>query len=344
MPYENEHAARLRDPGRYTRFRRDNDRFGEGIHAIWGIRSDGTVELQAIRFDAGRFTAAEARRWLAEHGFDPIEFEEAEGKEADAAMPKEFRLPRYLAAGEVKRLDDADAGTIEGYASVWDVVDLQGDIVVRGAFTKTVRERGDRVPILVRHAAAGGDVPDAIGVTVELREDEHGLFFRGKFLNSERAQEVRRQIAGLLAAGARIGASIGYRVVRDGYDASRKARVLEEVKLEEITITLNPANTSALVTRAKSSTGASADDPARRAAVLDEARRYVTNVVHAKKGEDAMSQTNQEDARQRAIVAARALLDELTTPEADRFAVLGKFVAGKSLTTAETKLVAPRNP
>ena len=31
----------------------------------------GKVELQAIRFDAGKFTVAEAKAWLKEHGYKP---------------------------------------------------------------------------------------------------------------------------------------------------------------------------------------------------------------------------------------------------------------------------------
>jgi len=47
-PYPNEHAARLRDPSQYDRFRRSNDRGGAGVDFIFGIK-DGTAELQAIR-------------------------------------------------------------------------------------------------------------------------------------------------------------------------------------------------------------------------------------------------------------------------------------------------------
>lgn len=82
MPYPNEHAARLKDPAQYERFRRENDKFGEGIHAIWGIKADGTVELQAIRFDKERFTPEQARKWLKEHDYSPLEFEPASSSES----------------------------------------------------------------------------------------------------------------------------------------------------------------------------------------------------------------------------------------------------------------------
>lgn len=80
MPFANQHSARLQDPDRYIRFRRGNDEFGDGVDAIWGVTEDESVELQAIRFDADRFTPAEARAWLEDHDHDPILFEEATGE------------------------------------------------------------------------------------------------------------------------------------------------------------------------------------------------------------------------------------------------------------------------
>ena len=75
-PYPNEHAARLTDPDQYDSLRRENDAGGAGIDFIYGIKA-GESEVQAIRFDKTQFTPAEAREWLAEHDFSPIEFEEA---------------------------------------------------------------------------------------------------------------------------------------------------------------------------------------------------------------------------------------------------------------------------
>lgn len=82
-PYANEHAARLKDPSQYDSFARENDALGDGIDAIYGIK-EGVSELQAIRFDAERYTPEQAREWLDEHDFEPIEFEEAIGEKADS--------------------------------------------------------------------------------------------------------------------------------------------------------------------------------------------------------------------------------------------------------------------
>ncbi len=79
-PYANEHAARIRDPDLFDDFRRENDRGGNGVDFIYGIK-DGTSEIQAIRFDKDVFTVAEARAWLERNEFEPIEFEPAIGSD-----------------------------------------------------------------------------------------------------------------------------------------------------------------------------------------------------------------------------------------------------------------------
>lgn len=49
MPYPNEHAARLVDPEKFDpdSFRRVNDKFGDGIHAIFGkLKGENSMTLQ----------------------------------------------------------------------------------------------------------------------------------------------------------------------------------------------------------------------------------------------------------------------------------------------------------
>ncbi|MEM4260890.1 MAG: hypothetical protein QXG00_06640 [Candidatus Woesearchaeota archaeon] len=76
MPYPNEHAARINNPSKYSKFRRQNDRFGKGIHVIWGVpKRGGGVEVQSIRFDKNRFSVAEAYKWLSNHNYKVIKFE-----------------------------------------------------------------------------------------------------------------------------------------------------------------------------------------------------------------------------------------------------------------------------
>jgi HK97 family phage major capsid protein/HK97 family phage prohead protease len=94
-PYPNEHAARLKDPDQYDRIRRVNDEGGAGVDFIYGIK-DGTSEIQAIRFDADRFTPAEARQWLSDKGFEAIEFEEATGEREERAEPDGLKVGDFV--------------------------------------------------------------------------------------------------------------------------------------------------------------------------------------------------------------------------------------------------------
>jgi hypothetical protein len=103
MPYPNEHAARLTDPGKYKRFARQNDKFGVGIDAIFGILPDGKTELQAIRFSKKKFTIEQVRSWLSEHKHSAIKVEKASGNEDGTIHAARFDRGTV---GEVTRRDD----------------------------------------------------------------------------------------------------------------------------------------------------------------------------------------------------------------------------------------------
>jgi hypothetical protein len=64
---KNYHSARITDPSRYTDWAYSKDKGGAGVDFVYGIRvKDGkrTSELQAVRFDRGRFTIDRVRAWL----------------------------------------------------------------------------------------------------------------------------------------------------------------------------------------------------------------------------------------------------------------------------------------
>lgn len=109
MPFPNEHAARIKNPGQFEDIRRSNDKLGAGIDAIFGIKTvDGerVSEIQAIRFDKKKFSPDEAKAWLKDNDFKPIEFEPASEKlqEAGLSMQADGSCP---AGYPVKRKDEA---------------------------------------------------------------------------------------------------------------------------------------------------------------------------------------------------------------------------------------------
>lgn len=179
-----------------------------------------------------------------------------------AALVKPEALEfRHLAACELKFAPDGDqAGEIEAYASIFGELDQGNDIVVRGAYAKSLkaRKREDRWDIPMFFGHAHSSVP--IGLWTDFREDQRGLKAKGKLLlaNSSDARQVRD----VVLAGGGMGVSIGYRPVLVKYvsgDGKESAdwrpgcvRHLLEVDLSECSLTAMPMCRGAGVTSAKS--------------------------------------------------------------------------------------------
>ena len=126
-----------------------------------------------------------------------------------------------------------DAGEFVGYASLFHVRDDAGDIVLPGAFRRSLARSGaGGVRMLWQH-----DVSRPIGVWREIREDSRGLFVRGQLaLNTAAGREV----AELVRVGAVDGLSIGFRTIRAAHDRLRRARLLRQVELWEISLVTFP--------------------------------------------------------------------------------------------------------
>src|SRR5207302_8196333 len=58
-----EHAALLESPGRFDSLRRKSDFLDDGVAAVFGIQGV-EARLQAVLFQADRFTPGEAEQWL----------------------------------------------------------------------------------------------------------------------------------------------------------------------------------------------------------------------------------------------------------------------------------------
>lgn len=158
-----------------------------------------------------------------------------------------------------------DGCRIEGYASLFGLADQGGDVVMAGAYArslKRLRAEGRAVRMLWQH-----DPAQPIGVWEEIAEDGRGLRVRGRILTEV---EKGREAAALIAAGAIDGLSIGYRTVTAEKDAKGQ-RLLREVELWEVSLVTFPMLPEARV-------GAKGDTPAdtalrELAAVFEDARR-----------------------------------------------------------------------
>ncbi len=213
----------------------------------------------------------------------------------------------------------AKHGTIEGYASQFNVVDHQREIVRPGAFTKTIAEQDGKIVLSAKHFARGGDLEHAVATVVELREDEYGLKFKANWHADEASQRIRQKVLALRKSGVKVFTSIGYIPMKWGYIKSEENDAmtlleLTEIALKEITITLNPANEGAVVLDAKDKKDKDKkdDNAAGSSGVDDDRAQDEPHVTEGTADSTAKAKGKKEDTP-----AARATVTEADAHSAD---------------------------
>jgi hypothetical protein len=137
-----------------------------------------------------------------------------------------------------------EAGTFEGYATLFEREDLGHDVVAPGAFTECLARRGTAgIKMLFQH-----DPNQPIGVWESIRQDAQGLFVRGK-LATDVAKA--REVHALMRAGALDGLSIGFQAKKTRRDPRSGVRRLEKIDLWEISVVTFPMLPEARVTHVK---------------------------------------------------------------------------------------------
>jgi HK97 family phage prohead protease len=170
-------------------------------------------------------------------------------------QPGDTRAIEYRAADA--DLKDAE-GVVAGYLSTFWVVDSYGTAFAPGAYDKSVRERGDKLFLLLQH------FPDwAIGKLSNVQADGIGLRHESQIVDdgAEGTVTLKR-----LRAGIPFGHSVGFRTIyeRPAKDddplvftenspkwaqANRdEVWVIEEAKLYEGSVFTFPANDKAIIT------------------------------------------------------------------------------------------------
>lgn len=135
-------------------------------------------------------------------------------------------------------------GVFSGYASIFGEVDLGKDTIERGAFRRSLAERGaSGVRMLFQH-----DPAEPIGFWKTIREDARGLFVEGVLA----ADVVRaREVHALMKHGGLDGLSIGFQTVKARNDAKTGVRRILEADLWEISVVTFPMLPSARVSNVK---------------------------------------------------------------------------------------------
>ncbi len=138
-----------------------------------------------------------------------------------------------------------ETGLIEGVASAYGNVDLQGDIVAAGAFAKSLAEgqaAGRRPAMLLHH-----DMARPVGRWDSFAEDPKGLLVKGQLaLGTPDADTAYALLKAKALAGLSVGFTGAVRALRrDG------VRTIKSANLIEISLVSVPANPDARVRRVK---------------------------------------------------------------------------------------------
>lgn len=141
----------------------------------------------------------------------------------------------------------SETGEFEGYASVFGEKDSHSDVVIKGAFIKSLArwmEKGLMPAMLWQHK-----MDEPIGIYTEIREDENGLYVKGRLLID--ADPLAKRAHAHLKAGSITGLSIGYTLVDWEWSKEKEVWILKEIDLWEVSLVTFPSGDSARVTDVK---------------------------------------------------------------------------------------------
>lgn len=130
---------------------------------------------------------------------------------------------------------DVKKGIVTGYLSDFDTKDYDNDIIVKGAYNKSINERKDAIFFLNQH-----NWSQPHGKFNLLQEDSKGLYFESQpLINTTYSQDTLK----LYEAGIIKEHSVGFITIKDEFSQKDNARIIKEIKLLEgsnVTLGANP--------------------------------------------------------------------------------------------------------
>lgn len=137
-------------------------------------------------------------------------------------------------------IDDAN-GIVKGYGSYFGNIDSDNDIIVNGAYSKTLKENGHRVRYVNQHR-----IDQPLGKFSELGENDQGLYFVAQIPKTRMGEDMLI----LMKSGVITENSVGIVPIVKSMRPDG-VRELKEVKLYEISAVTLAANPMAMITDAK---------------------------------------------------------------------------------------------
>lgn len=125
--------------------------------------------------------------------------------------------------GAVKDIDTTGR-VVTGYFSSFDNVDSDGDVILRGAFERTLRERGPEGKNQIMHLWQH-DPYRPIGKPSVIKEDDKGLYFETYMPETTLGNDTLK----LYEAGIINEHSIGFRIINSD-QATRAGKEVQEIK------------------------------------------------------------------------------------------------------------------
>lgn len=149
--------------------------------------------------------------------------------------------PIYYKAVEAQAEVDTTSRKVSGYFASFGNRDTYGDVIMPGAFTKSIKEHGpkskspQKIAYLYQH-----DLSEPLGVINVLTEDGNGLYFEATIDDTDRGEQVLKQYA----SGTLNQHSIGFRYIpsKTKYNEDEDTYYLKEVILLEGSVVTIGAN------------------------------------------------------------------------------------------------------
>ena len=156
---------------------------------------------------------------------------------------------------ECKMLDKR--GSFAGYGAAYENVDHGDDLIKQGAFSKSIAELTKEGIMPSMFWMHNQNTP--VGEWSSVAEDRRGLKVAGGLwvdggIEDREPTELAKMAYNVVRSKTAAGLSIGYQTVKYSFTeiSKRRVRVLEELKLGEISIVSFPMNPKAKITAVKS--------------------------------------------------------------------------------------------
>lgn len=129
---------------------------------------------------------------------------------------------------------DKKRSVIVGYASRFGNVDSHGDIIVKGAYSRTIKHNASRIKSLMHH-----DPVMIVGKPEVLKEDEYGLLTETRVSDTA----LGRDLLTLVEDGVIDEMSVGFIPIKEEFNKSDGVNYIKEIRLVEysfVSLASNP--------------------------------------------------------------------------------------------------------